>query len=206
MLSKYSNCTRLPKIKTNLNLVAFTNKVGKNSPYFVGVFNKTVIPLALVGHEMIIANWRYAPRSLSTISYPKRTCGIIVKYHIAKPFSLCDWSICDPRLTGPNWTDWNLNKKASNFHVLLRLQTRLSRLEDWNSLLTISINFRLLCAKHQVLVAYLFLFRGNKTWYCFFGSLIVKYRSAIFARRFAQWRKVGPEFLKYDAWFHCITC
>ena len=47
----------------------FTNKVGKNSRYFVGVFNKTIIPLALVGYEMIIAN-----------SYPTRTRGIIVKY------------------------------------------------------------------------------------------------------------------------------
>ena len=27
-----------------------------NSRYFVGVFNKTIIPLALVGYEMIIAN------------------------------------------------------------------------------------------------------------------------------------------------------
>ena len=37
--------------------------------YFVGVFSKTIIPLALVGYEMIIAN-----------SYPTRTRGIIVKY------------------------------------------------------------------------------------------------------------------------------
>ena len=33
---------------------------------FGGVFNKTIIPLALVGYEMIIAN-----------SYPTRACGII---------------------------------------------------------------------------------------------------------------------------------
>ena len=37
-------------------MVIFTNKVGKNSRYFVGVFNKTIIPLALVGYEMILAN------------------------------------------------------------------------------------------------------------------------------------------------------
>ena len=36
--------------------------------YFVGVFKKTIIPLALVECEMIIAN-----------SYPTRTHGIIVK-------------------------------------------------------------------------------------------------------------------------------
>ena len=48
----------------------------------MGVFNKTVIPLALVGYEMIIANRRYAPRWLSIISYPTRSRGIIVKYVI----------------------------------------------------------------------------------------------------------------------------
>ena len=54
--------------------------------YFGGVFNKTIIPLALVGYEMIIAN------SLSIISYPTRAHGIIVKYpskmHTASQF--CD--------------------------------------------------------------------------------------------------------------------
>ena len=43
---------------------------------FWGVFNKTIIPLALVGYEMIIAN---EPRS--TISYPARARGIIVEYN-----------------------------------------------------------------------------------------------------------------------------
>ena len=54
MLSKYSNCTRLIKIKNKLNIWCFY-KVGKNSRY-VGVFNKTIIPLVLDGYEMIIAN------------------------------------------------------------------------------------------------------------------------------------------------------
>ena len=36
---------------------------------FCGRFNKTIIPLALLGYEIIIAN-----------SYPTRTRGIIVKY------------------------------------------------------------------------------------------------------------------------------
>ena len=50
--------------------MVFTNKVAKNYQYFVGVFNKTIIiPLALVGCEMIIAN-----------SYPMHTHEIIVKY------------------------------------------------------------------------------------------------------------------------------
>ena len=56
MLSKYDNCTRLIKIKDKLKTGRFYKKVGKNSRYFVGIFNKTIIPLALVGYEMIIAN------------------------------------------------------------------------------------------------------------------------------------------------------
>ena len=54
MLSKYGDCTRL--LKTNWKSVVFTNKVGRNSRYFVSVFDKTIIPFALVGYEMIIAN------------------------------------------------------------------------------------------------------------------------------------------------------
>ena len=44
ILSKYGNCTRLLKIKTSWKSVVFTNEVGKNSRYFVGFFNKTIIP------------------------------------------------------------------------------------------------------------------------------------------------------------------
>ena len=56
MLSKYDNCTCLLKIKNKLKISCFTNKVVKNSRYFVHVFNKTIIRLALVGYEMIIAS------------------------------------------------------------------------------------------------------------------------------------------------------
>ena len=55
MLFKYGNCTRQLKIKTSWKSVVFTYKVGKNSPYFVGVSNTTIIPPALVGYEIIIA-------------------------------------------------------------------------------------------------------------------------------------------------------
>jgi len=41
----------------------------------LGVFHKTMIPLALVGCEMIIANEAH----ISTISYPTRAREIIVK-------------------------------------------------------------------------------------------------------------------------------
>ena len=44
------------KLKKSWKSVDFTNKVGKNSRYFVGVFNKTIILLTLLGYEMIIAN------------------------------------------------------------------------------------------------------------------------------------------------------
>ena len=43
-------------VTVRVKSVVFTNKVGKNSPYCVGVFNKTIILLALVGYEIIIAN------------------------------------------------------------------------------------------------------------------------------------------------------
>ena len=54
------------KLKTSWKSVGFTNKAGKNSRYFVGIFNKTIIPLALVGYEMIIANEALAPSWLQS--------------------------------------------------------------------------------------------------------------------------------------------
>ena len=44
------------KLKTSRKSVVFTNRVGKNSRYFVDLFNETVISLALVGYEMVVAN------------------------------------------------------------------------------------------------------------------------------------------------------
>ena len=44
--------------------MSFTNnKVGKNSRYFAGVFNKTIISLALVGHKMIMITANSALRA-----------------------------------------------------------------------------------------------------------------------------------------------
>ena len=45
-------------------------------------FNKTIIPLALVGYEMIIANSALRACWLSIISYPTRARGIIVNYAV----------------------------------------------------------------------------------------------------------------------------
>ena len=64
------------KLKTSWKSVGFTNKVGKNSRYFVSVFNKTIIQLALVGYE------------LSTVSYPTCTRGIWIANFLVAP-SLC---------------------------------------------------------------------------------------------------------------------
>ena len=68
MLSKYGNCTRLLKIKNKLKSVVFTNEAGNNSRYFVGVFNKTVISLALVGYEMIIS-YPTRTREITAVNY-----------------------------------------------------------------------------------------------------------------------------------------
>ena len=67
MVSIYCNCTRLIKNKLKIKAVVFTSKVGKNPRYFVGILNKTIIPM-LYGYEMIIAN-----------SYLTHTRGIMVK-------------------------------------------------------------------------------------------------------------------------------
>ena len=85
MLPTYDNCTRLVRIKNKLKSVVFTNKVGKNSRYFVGVFNRTIISLALVGYEISIAN-----------SHPTRTRGIIVEYtakHYKNHFPEREWDL-----------------------------------------------------------------------------------------------------------------
>ena len=46
----------------------------------MGVFNKTIIPLALVGYEMISANEALRASLLATTTkYPTRTRGLIIK-------------------------------------------------------------------------------------------------------------------------------
>ena len=53
MLSKFVRV--YSKLKTSRKSVVFITKFGKNSRYFVDVFNITIIPLAVFGYEMIIA-------------------------------------------------------------------------------------------------------------------------------------------------------
>ena len=64
--------------RTREFLGAFLFPFQSSFPRFWWVFVKTIIPLALVGYEMIIAN---SARCLSIISYPTRARGIIVNYH-----------------------------------------------------------------------------------------------------------------------------
>ena len=64
MLPKYDNCTRLLKIKNKLKIGCFPNKVGKNSRYSVGVFIKTIIPLALVAIYYLISNALHSHTSM----------------------------------------------------------------------------------------------------------------------------------------------
>ena len=81
MLSKYGNCTRLLKIKNKLKIGCFY-KVWRNSRYFVGVFNKTIIPLALVGYDMIIvSNLQYWDRKLPTNNFSAHLTNIFHRYH-----------------------------------------------------------------------------------------------------------------------------
>ena len=54
-------CSKLKTSRVGKNsryFVGIFNKtiIGKNSRYFVGIFNKAIIPLVLIGYEIIIAN------------------------------------------------------------------------------------------------------------------------------------------------------
>ena len=82
MLTTYVTVCVCYKLKTSWKSgVFFTNNVGTNSRYFVGVFNKTIILL-------VLACWIWNDHSKlgathlvgSTISYPTRTRRITVKY------------------------------------------------------------------------------------------------------------------------------
>ena len=55
-LSKCGDCTRLLKIKNKLKIGCFYKLSKEEFSIFWGVFNKTIMPLVLVGYEMIIAN------------------------------------------------------------------------------------------------------------------------------------------------------
>ena len=72
-------------------MVIFTNKVGKNSRYFMGFLNKTIIPLALVGYEMILAN---SALRVSLVTYHLKSNAhswIIVNYMWVSPFQNWRW-------------------------------------------------------------------------------------------------------------------
>ena len=79
MLSKYGNCTRLLQIKNKLKIACFTNKVAKNSRYFVDGLNKTIIPLACVGYEMIIASASLAIYHIICNAHSWNNCETSIK-------------------------------------------------------------------------------------------------------------------------------
>ena len=65
-----------------MKIVWFTNKVEKVTRYFVGVFNRIIIPLALVGYEMIIEN--------------SVLCASLANYHvISNVHSWNKWNNCE---------------------------------------------------------------------------------------------------------------
>ena len=69
-LTRYGVWAHIPLITHMLRArVFFRNNCSRFWGISLGVFNKTIIPLALVGYEIVIAN-----------SYPTRARGIIVKY------------------------------------------------------------------------------------------------------------------------------
>ena len=48
--------------------------------FLSSVFNKAIIPLTLIGYELMVVDSVPAPRPLSKNSYPTCIHGIIVKY------------------------------------------------------------------------------------------------------------------------------
>ena len=93
-------CVR-SKLKTSWKSVVFKNKVGEKSRYFVGVLNKTIIPLVVVGYDMIIANsnltrthgiivnhYHYRYHCYSIVIVIVITILIICYYHISKDLPL----------------------------------------------------------------------------------------------------------------------
>ena len=69
------------------------NKVEKICLISWGVFNKTIIiPLALFGYEMIIANSALCASWLSIISYPTHARGIII---IIVKYTGLVYSVCE---------------------------------------------------------------------------------------------------------------
>ena len=77
MLSKYGNCRRLLKIKNKLKIAYFYTSSREEFSIFCGRFQWNNYST----HACWIWNdySQYEPRWLSTISYPTRTSGIIVK-------------------------------------------------------------------------------------------------------------------------------
>ena len=111
------------KLKTSWKSAVFTNEVGKNYRYFVGLLNKTIIPLALVGHEMIIANSaslfiqlfgeRLSEKNVHA-TIPK---GNITQYLAALSRAL--FSSTFPKIAVSNAHSWNNCSSEVNIYLII---------------------------------------------------------------------------------------
>ena len=141
MLSKYGNCTRLlKKLKTSWKSVVFTNKVGENSRYYVAVFNKTIIPLALV--EYATRLFGYLPSHIQStlvelflnslrVSSPFKGVAKVMREPPPK-----DWRECELGLA----ICLHIPLQFTSLAIIGQLAWRLNRLE---SLICIRVIYRM---------------------------------------------------------------
>ena len=74
MLFKYGNCTRLlTKIRSSLQI-----KSGRILTIYLTFFNETIIPLAFVGYETIIANSSLRASLATAISFPSCYKSVLI--------------------------------------------------------------------------------------------------------------------------------
>ena len=79
LLNRTETLATQAKLKLSSKSVVFTNKVAKNSRYFLDGLNKTIIPLACVGYEMIIASASLAVYHLICNAHSWNNCETSIK-------------------------------------------------------------------------------------------------------------------------------
>ena len=93
------------------------------------VYNKTIIPLALVGCEKVIANSVLpTPRWLSTLQYPKRAHGIIINclvFYLVRPVGMLEtiFLLLHPKIRGKGQEHQHDLKRFQNIPILNRLKS-----------------------------------------------------------------------------------
>ena len=128
------------KLKTSWKSVVFTNKVGENSRYYVAVFTKTVIPLAL--DEYATHLFGYLPSHIQSTLVEL----FLNSLRVSSPFKGMAKAMREPPLK--DWRECELGL-AICLHIPLQftwlaitgqLASRLNRLE---SLICIRANYRM---------------------------------------------------------------